>query len=99
MITLANDGLSLGRGADAGAAIEVGMVNFDGSSAVNFSVSVTLSEVLTSPAILIGPIPNVDIFTLAVAVAVSFPPATVASTFHVAGAGVRFTVSLVFIAK
>ena len=87
------------RGADAGAAIAVGTVNFDGSSAVSFIVSVTSSEVLTSPAMLIGPMPNVDIFTFAVAVAVSLPPATLASTFHVTAAGVCFTVSWLDIVK
>ena len=49
---------------------------------------------------LIGPMPNVDIFTFAVAVAVSLPPATVASTTsHVTGAGVFFTVSWLVIVK
>ena len=74
-------------------------MNFDGSSAVSFIVSVTSSEVLTSPAMLIGPMPNVDIFTLAVAVAVSLPSASVASTSHVTGAGVFFTVSWLVIVK
>src|SRR3954454_12155378 len=73
MITRANEGLFFARGADAGAAIEPGIVNFDGSRAVRCIVSVTSSEVLTRPAMLIGPMPNVDIFTFAVAVAVSFP--------------------------
>ena len=73
-----NDGLSFERGAAGGAAIWVGIVNFDGSSAVSVIVSVTSSEVLTSPATEIGPMPEVDIFTCAVAVSVSFPSATVA---------------------
>ncbi len=42
---------------------------------------------------LIGPMPNVDILTLVVAVAVSLPPDTLASTAHVTGAGVFFTVN------
>ena len=99
MMTLPNDGLSLACGTDAGAAIAVGTLNFDGSSADNFIVSVTSSPVLTSPAIVIGPIPKVDIFTWAVAVAVSLPPATLASTFQVTAAGVCFTVSWLCIVK
>ena len=74
-------------------------MNFDGSSAVSFIVRVTSSEVLTRPAMLIGPMPNVDIFTLVVAVAVSLPPVRFASTAHVAGAGVFFTVSWLCIVK
>jgi hypothetical protein len=99
MTTRANDGLSPGRGAEAGAAIDVGMLNFDGSSAVSLIVSVTSSPVLTSPAMLIGPMPNVDIFTFAVAVAVNLPSATEASTFHVTAAGTFFTVSWLRIVK
>ena len=93
MTTVLNDGLSPLRGAPGGAAIWLGTVNFDGSIAVSFIVSVTSSLVLTSPAMLIGPMPKVDIFTLVVAVAVSLPLFTVASTSQVTGAGVFFTVS------
>ena len=50
-----------------------GTANFDGSTAVSRIVSFTSSDVLTSPAMLIGPMPSVDIFTFAVAVAVSLP--------------------------
>ena len=66
--TSLNDGLSLLWDPSLGAAMRSGTVNFDGSSAVSCIVSVTSSPVLTSPAMLIGPMPNVDIFTVAVAV-------------------------------
>ena len=83
--TSLNDGLSFERGASGGAAIWDAIVNFDGSSAVSVIVSVTSSEVLTSPAIEIGPMPQDDIFTCVVAVSVSFPSATVPSACHVTG--------------
>src|SRR4051794_37884872 len=74
--TFWNDGLSPERAAPGGAAIEVGMVNFDGSRATTFIVSATSSPVLTSPAIEIGPMWNADIFTFVIAFTVSLPPAT-----------------------
>ena len=80
MTTVLNEGLSPRRGASGGAAIWLGTEVFEGSSAVSFIVSVTSSDVLTRPAMLIGPMPNVDIFTLVVAVAVSLPSLTVAVT-------------------
>src|SRR5882724_9976535 len=79
MIAVLNEGLSEPL-TFVGGEIWFGIVNFDGLSAVSFIVSVTSSEVLTRPAIEIGPIPNDDIFTFVVAVAVSLPPATFAST-------------------
>jgi hypothetical protein len=99
MIVLANDTFVFGRAASFGGEISSGILNFDGSSAVRRIVSVTSSPVDTRPATLIGPIANVDIFTCVVAVAVNFPPATLASTSQRTGAGVFFTVSWLRIVK
>ena len=88
-----NDGLWPERGADFGGEMDAGITWFDGSSATSFIVRSTSSPVLTSPAMLIGPMPNVDIFTLVLAVASSRPSWTTASTFQVTAAGVSRTVS------
>ncbi len=55
--TVLNDGPVPVWGAEAGAAIWSGMVNFDGSSATSLKVSPTESPVLTKPARLMGPMP------------------------------------------
>ncbi len=91
MIAVLNDGPVPARFAASGAAIAVGIENFDGSSAVSLIVSVTASEVDTRPAMLIGPKPHADIFTCAVAVAVSLPSRVDATTCHETGSGLPCT--------
>src|SRR5436853_7510207 len=87
MMTFANETVFFGRAAVLGAAISVGTLYFDGSSALSCIDNVTSSEVLTRPAMLIGPMPHVDIFTCATAVPVSLPSATLALASHATGAG------------
>src|SRR4051812_11412594 len=92
MITLAKDGLLPERGAPGGAAIAVGTVYFDGSTATSRIVNVTSSDVVTNPAIEMGPTWNADIFTSAVAVTFNRPLDTRPSASHATGRVVVFTV-------
>src|SRR5690348_6381441 len=75
-----NDGPCACFAFSVGVGIVVGTENFVGSIAVRCIVSVTSSDVLTSPATLIGPTPKRDIFVCAVATAVSLPLEVLAVT-------------------
>ena len=76
-----------------------GTFNFAASTAVMSMLRATSSEVLTSPTRLIGPTPNVDIFTVVFAEITNSSPDCRPVDFHSTGASTPLTFSLPRITK